>query len=59
VSVLRPHVEPQGLGLWSSLVQASYRFTALWRARCEAIVDAMFGFELRREEQDHLTRRKR
>jgi hypothetical protein len=59
VSVLRPHIETPALRTWSLLLPACLRFASTWRARCEAIVDSMFGFELRREETDHLTRRVR
>jgi hypothetical protein len=34
------------------------RFAARVQSGCEAIVDAMFGFELRKEEIEHLTRRR-
>jgi len=57
VLVSRPHLEPSGLRHWPALLHLCARWARATHARCEAIVDAMFGFELRREETDHLTRR--
>jgi hypothetical protein len=57
VSVFRPHIETAALGTWSLVLHAGLRFLSACRVRCEAIVDSMFGFELRREEVDRLTRR--
>jgi hypothetical protein len=57
VSVLRPHLEAPTPGIWSLVLHAGLRFVSACRVRCEAIVDSMFGFELRREEIDRLTRR--
>lgn len=56
--VFRPHIEPQGLRLWSSLLHLWDRLARATRVRCEAIVDTLFGFELRREETDYLKRRR-
>lgn len=56
MSVLRPHIETPTLGIRSLLLHSGLRFLVACRARCEAIVDSMFGFELRREETDHLMR---
>jgi NAD(P)H-hydrate repair Nnr-like enzyme with NAD(P)H-hydrate epimerase domain len=39
------------------MLHSGFRLASTWRSRCEAIVDALFGFELRREEIDYLNRR--
>jgi hypothetical protein len=58
VLVFRPHIESQGARLWSALLHFGYRAAHALRARCEAIVDAMFDFDLRREEIERLTHRR-
>jgi len=42
-----------------ALLHSGFRLASACRARCESIVDSMFGFDLRRQEIEQLTRPRR